>query len=166
MGYYINTTGSDFFLSRDKFDEAYKRMCELNKHDAWKNGGSYGHAGTDSRSPRPEGLDYHPSKWFSWMEADYPSKHKDLLSLLTAIGFEYGQDDDGNLVYLAYSDKAGQESLFMAAIASLVEKESTVDWVGEDGIHWRWFFDGMFLYTIDGEIVYTGQPEVIDCPMY
>lgn len=139
MGYYISTVEVDFFLSKVNFDDAYKAMCALNDRDDLKRGGSFG-GGDDARSNRPAGLNYHPHKWFSWLDANYPDKCKTAPEILQQLGFELSYDADGNIVYLSYDNKAGQEDLFLEAIAPFVKRNSYIIWRGEDGEHWKQIF--------------------------
>lgn len=141
MGYYIHTTDGDFFLAKENFAAAYKAMCDLNQHDELKGGGSYG-GEISGRDPRPAGMSYHPAKWFSWMDADYPSKCTTVHDILRELGFDIDEDDDGNIVGLSYSSKIGDEKLFLDAIAGLVRAGSYIDWQGEEGEHFRYEFDG------------------------
>jgi hypothetical protein len=140
MGYFVNITNQEFFVSKDNFDAAYKAMCALNDRDDLKSGGSWGGNGITSDSPRPEGMTYHPAKWFSWMPANYPEVCKDFLSILKELGFQYDLDDSGNLALVHYDDKTGAEGHFFAAIAPFVQDGSFIEWRGEDGSEYRWVF--------------------------
>jgi len=148
MGYFVNITNQEFFVSKDNFDAAYKAMCALNDRDDLKSGGSWGGDGITSDSPRPEGMTYHPAKWFSWMPANYPAVCKDFLSILKEMGFEYDLDDSGNLALVHYDNKTGAEGHFFEAIAPFVQDGSFIDWRGEDGDEWRWAFDGVTAKTL------------------
>jgi len=139
MGYYVQITEQEFFLSKENFDEAYKLMCALNDRDDLKMGGSWGQE-LNADMPRPEGMTYHPSKWFSWMDANYPETCKNLEDILTNLGFEIDKDDSSNIAILTYNSKIGAEGYFFDAIASLVQDGSYVCWRGEDGEEWRWLF--------------------------
>ena len=136
MGYYVNITGGEVRIPKENLAEAYRLMCELNQRDDLKNGGSWG-GENDSRSPRPAGLDYHPGKWFSWMDANYPATCADAKAVLTAIGFDLMEDGDGTLVVWGYDNKTGQEELFLNSIAHLCDEGSFHEWRGEDGAMWR-----------------------------
>jgi len=142
MGYFVNTTDCNLFVSKDNFDAAYKAMCALNDRDDLKHGGSYGGDGVDADSPRPEGMTYHPAKWFSWMPANYPEVCKDFESILKEMGFDCEFDAEGNLVRVIYDNKIGSEGHFFEAIAPFIKDGSWIEWRGEDGAEWRWFFTG------------------------
>ena len=140
MGYFANITNQNFFVPKENFDAAYKAMCALNDRDDLKSGGSWGGDGITSDSPRPEGMTYHPAKWFSWMPANYPAVCKDFLSILKELGFEYDLDDSGNLGLVHYDNKTGAEGHFFEAIAPFVQDGSFIEWRGEDGGEYRWLF--------------------------
>lgn len=62
MGYYVTMYG-ELWLPFANKDEAYRRMCALNDHDELKRGSRSG-GENDGNSPRPQGMDYHPGRWF------------------------------------------------------------------------------------------------------
>lgn len=144
MGYYVTLIETDFTVPTANIDEAYKRLIELNQNDALKRGGSWGRKRSEGEAitaanctgddPRPEGMNYHPARWFSWMGADYPSDCPDLASIFERLGFEVEQDDNG-LHLLYYDSKTGQEDEFLAAICDLATGSCT--WRGEDDLLWR-----------------------------
>jgi hypothetical protein len=141
MGYYVSITEGQATLPADKLDEAYKVMCALNDNDAVKRGGSWG-GGEDHNSPRPTGLNHHPYRWFSWMDANYPETCPDAYAILTALGFEMERTEDGSIIIGGYDSKMGQEDLFLDALCPLFTEDSYLVWRGEDGDLWRNEFGG------------------------
>lgn len=135
MGYYVCTTGGSFTVPAENLDAAYAAVCALNDRDDLKGGGSWG-GDHDAKSPRPEGLSSHPSRWFSWMPANYPSKCRTLLDVFEELGFVCDEDLDA-LRIECYDSKIGQEELFLAAIAPFCDRDSFFEWRGEDGAQWR-----------------------------
>ena len=135
MGYWVNIIEGAVTIPKANLEEAYKRMCALNDNDAIKRGGQWG-GEVSSESPRPEGMNYHPARWFSWMDADYPSTCADAKAILRELGFEL-EDRDGDLFIFGYDSKIGQEELFLDAISDLCTKDSFLVWRGEDGEMWR-----------------------------
>jgi hypothetical protein len=114
MGYYVQVTNADVFMSKDNFDKAYKAAIALNQQDDLKSGGGW----TDelkSSDPRPEGFDYHPSRWFSWVDADYHITCKTLDDVLKEFRFETMYDNDGNLINLHFDCKVGDEVFLLTA---------------------------------------------------
>ena len=143
MGYYVDTAEQSMLIKKDQFDNCYKAMCKINDNDDVKRGGGWNNSGVTSEDPRPKELNYHPAKWFSWMNADYPNTCKNMIEILQALGFEEIRfNKEGDLIHLGYSSKAGQEDLFFDAIGPFVEKGSYLNWRGEDNEIWQWAFDG------------------------
>ena len=134
MGYYITLTGSSFTIPKEKLDDAYKALCELNKHDELKRGGSYG--------PREDGSYGRTEVWFAWMDGDYPSKCKNAEEVFNALGFETSETSEGALSLDYYESKTGDEDCFLDAVAPFVDLGSTLEWRGEDGEMWRDLFNG------------------------
>ena len=141
MGYFVEGNGV-ITMPHDNEDKAYQALCDLNKKDHLKRGGSWG-GELNSESPRPSGLDYHPARWFSWMDPNYPAKCKNWKQIMEMVGFEFSGDHqttmrDGRkatVYYLNYDNKTGQEELFLNALSPFAE--GSIDWRGEDGDMWR-----------------------------
>lgn len=144
MGYYTRITETNMFISKDDFVYCYEAMCKLNDRDDLKKGGSWGGGnGISADNPRPEGMTYHPAKWFSWLDANYPEKCKTMQDILFELGFEdIKLDEDGNLIDLWYDNKTGDEALFLQIISPYVKAGSYVNWIGEDGTRYQFFFNG------------------------
>jgi hypothetical protein len=153
VGYFIRTEEVKFFLPVSTFDEAYKRMCDLNQRDDLKSGGRHG-GENDANSPRPKGMNYHPSKWFSWMQPNYPEMLKTTPEILTSLGFDLDFADDGSIAYLSYDNKIGQESLFLESLVGLIEEGSYIVWRGEDGEMWKEIFHKDKVETLSARVVF------------
>ena len=154
MGYYVDTTAANIFISKDKFEDCYNAMCKLNERDDLKSGGSWG-AGISADEPKPEGINYHPGRWFSWMDANYPDKCKSMEDILHELGFEnISYDKEGNLIDLCYSNKIGSEEHFFQSIAPFIKEGSYINWSGEDNELWQWYFDGKNMHTRYATISY------------
>jgi hypothetical protein len=54
-------------------------------------------------------------------------------------------------------EKYGDEEVLFGAIAPYVEAESYLAFSGEDGAHWRWFFDGSSVREETGVVTYVGS---------
>ena len=142
MGYYITLKESDIFISKDDFEYCYEAMCKLNERDDLKIGGSWG----DGEAK---------SKWFSWMDANYPETCKDMHDILFSLGFEnHRYDKDGNLVGFIYDNKTGQQDLFLDSIAPYVKAGSYLNWMGEDGSLWQHSFNGKEMTMKSGVITW------------
>ena len=125
MGYYVETVGDVadqvFFIPREKFDEAYKALCELNNHNELKSGGSL------------------TEKTFAWMNWNYDETCKDLVEVLEEVGFDVYQNDTG-IIGLEYDSKTGDEEVFLKALAPFVKDGSYLPFKGEEGECWDYSF--------------------------
>lgn len=159
MGYYVRIDEHDFTIKKKNFKKAYQACILLNDRDDLKSGGGGAFTLPNGEKmkygdPRPKDMNYHPMKWFSWMEPNYPEICKTLEDVLSALGFEIFKDKDGNINGLHYDSKIGDEEYFLNAIASFVEKGSFINWIGEDNTFWQNYFDGKKMTTKTGRIVY------------
>lgn len=155
MGYFVDGYGSITINNTDKV-KAHQAMTALNQRDDLKQGGSWG-GEHDARNPRPEGYYYHPGKWFSWLDSDYPSKYRSFESVLEHLGFELvslGAVDNGDTTTykLYYSSKTGQQDLFLEAISPYITGE--IEWSGEDGNRWKQLFNKRGVTVKTGRVVY------------
>lgn len=141
MGYYASITQSTLRLPNENEREAYRLMCELNKRDDLKTGGSW------SGGVQTE-------KWFSWMPSDYPDKCETAADILNELGFGSYHEDD-YLAIESYDSKIGAEELFLAEICHLLEGE--LYWHGEDGETWAWRYGG--LEPVAGKTSITWEDE-------
>ncbi|MEY3376800.1 MAG: Arthrobacter phage Tank [Bacteroidota bacterium] len=149
MGYYVHSIDSYFFLDKNLFDSVYKKMCDLNDYDDLKRGGS-------SQDGEPFEGKYNPNKWFSWMDYNYPETCSDLFAILRQVGFEWTLDDDGNMVHLAYPEnKSGNEDYFLCCFAGFVKVGCFIQFEGEDGARWQYFFNSDEMVRFEGEVTTT-----------
>jgi hypothetical protein len=155
MGYYVQTTGCSVFLPKARFADAYKALCDLNQHDELKSGGSYGGDKISAGDPRPDGMTYHPARWFSWMDADYPSKCTTMEQVLQEVGFDPYFDYAGNLEALSYDSKTGCEEIFLNALAPFMRNGSYINWRGEDGELYRYEFQDGQMRQLTGNVTYS-----------
>ena len=128
MGYYVQIVESNARIPAANLQRAYEKMCALNvTHDQQKRGGSYS-GGVQT------------SRWFSWMDANYPETCKDAKAVLEQLGFECSYAANGDLLIDGYDSKTGQEDLFLKAIE--FDAEGTITWRGEEGESWTTTFLG------------------------
>ena len=144
MGYYVHIEDSNCMLPEKHFNLAYWRMCDLNKNDDLKRGGSST-----------------GEKWFSWMDANYPETCKTAQDVLVELGFEVEEVEDTGLTIYGYDNKSGQEELFLGVISDLLR---TVDgmydsgnrpfivWRGEDDHVWKDIYGEKEVRTLMGTI--------------
>jgi hypothetical protein len=154
MGYYVRTIDSKIFLDKKHFDDVYKKLCELNDYDELKRGGSYGSNEDNNSNER-----YNKSKWFSWMDYNYPETCKDMHAVLTQVGFNCEYDDDGNLVMLDYEEnKTGNEDYFLSCLAGFIEDGSYLTFKGEeDDDYYRFTFQDGYMYHERGRIEFVWE---------
>lgn len=144
MGYYVEITEAHAVIPKENLDEAYRRLCDLNKQDDLKAGGSW-------QGGRQIG------RWFRWMPSDYDETCSDTADILETVGFDFENSDKG-LEITHYDSKTGDEGLFIATIADLFLEESYIDWRGEDGEIWRWVFGGGEQMQISSASVVWNDP--------
>lgn len=141
MGYYVQITKSDLVIKKHQQDNAYKAMCDINRFDDLKSGGSFSGGKTTE-------------KWFSWMSPNYPETCNDIFEVFGEMGFDVMTNDDGDITAVFYDNKIGDEAAFFVALAPYVEDGSHIDWYGEDGALWRWVFSDGVMQSIEGTTVY------------
>lgn len=131
MGYNVTLTDSSAVLPKENHEEILSRWHEMNdkKYDDIKRGGSYSGGRT-------------LSKHYSWMPEDYHKTTHSPEEVLEHLGFDFSINARGDIVIESYDSKTGQEDLFFKKIADLVEPGSLMQWRGEDGARYGWFFDG------------------------
>lgn len=162
MGYYVDiqsikTNGA--IIKAKNIQKAYEALCELNSNPAYdllKDGGVYGGENDVNKSDkRPEGLDYHPARWFSWMSSDYHKNLKDLKEILNELALNPVFDEKGNLVDISYSDKTGNEDIFFCALAPYIENDTEIVWRGEEGEMWKWHFKNGEMFVHRSKVMFT-----------
>jgi len=133
MGYEVDGSGY-FVIEADQIEPAYQTLCALNERDDWKNGGTW------------KGGERIVSN-FSWMDSNYPETCRDLWQILEELGFSMtGQqgcterppqlEAKSFEVVVKYSNKTGQEQLFLAALAPHI-RIGVIEWTGEDGFRYK-----------------------------
>jgi hypothetical protein len=155
MGYFVQGHGT-LVLRPNTEHMAYKALCALNDLDDLKRGGSWG-GENDSTTQRPEGLNYHPGKWFSWMDANYPESCPTLQSVLEMLGFgtTITHTLENNIhITLTYDNKTGQEELFIQALAPFTIR-GEIEWRGEDGTLWKEVITAGKYKVLEGKIVFS-----------
>lgn len=138
MGYYVNIVTTNAVIKEEDLDEAYRLMCELNKDDSKKNGGSFSSKETIRN--------------FSWMDANYPDTCKNAREILEELGFDVDESGSGDLEFSNYDSKTGQEDLFLSSISHLITGE--IEWRGEDGNQWKDVFGKDGMVSKQGRVVY------------
>lgn len=134
MGTYTRIADQNFFLPRDKFEEAYKAVCELNNRNDLKTGG---------RHPKLEGYEDNvprPDYWFAWVDWNYHETCKNLIEVLKEFGFETTQNENGDIIQLDYDSKIGNEFELFKVLAPFIKEASFISWVAEE-YGYTWYFE-------------------------
>jgi len=135
VGYYAEITFSNYRIPAENVDEAYKRFVKLNDYDDAKRGGSFG-GEFNAKNPRPSGYSYHPGRWYSWTDPNYPAKCPNAASVLEHLGFTIAFAEDQETIFISgYDDKVGQEDIFLDSIFDLTK--GNIIWQGEDEAVWE-----------------------------
>lgn len=133
MGYEVDLTGSNLSIPTANLDAAYRVLCALNDRNDLKSGGRYP-ADPDAPEVGPR-----EDKWFSWMHWNYPAQCPTVASILEHLGFSVSVTEDATTITY-YSNKAGDEDKFLAALAPFYDYSHGPvygQWTGEDGAMWR-----------------------------
>lgn len=146
MGYYVSASNSTWTIKKENLDKAYEAMCKLNWKNELKRGGRYPTNPDDPKDKPHEGV------WFAWMPWNYHETCKDAQDILQKLGFETDYDGDGNLVLGWYNNKAGNEDVFLKAIAPF--SEGFIEWRGEDGYLWRDSVEDGIMISETGRVEY------------
>ena len=126
MGYYVSLRSAHFEVPET--ESVLQVLKDLNKQDHLKQGGSYG----------PNGK---TESWFSWMPTDWDTTCTTVQEVFELLGFETTlvEKPYGVAVSLdVYESKTGQEDLFCATVAPFMEKDSFLEWIGEDNAQEAW----------------------------
>lgn len=149
MGYYVSIEESTWAVPAENLDAAYRAVCDLNERHDLKRGGKMPYSGNP-----------YVDRWFSWMDPRYPEKAEDLVAVLDMLGFEVHEDGSGVRI-LSYSDKTGQEDLFLNAIAPYSDPASYIVWRGEDGEMERWEIRNGRLFKLTATIFWENPRELV-----
>ena len=160
MGYYVDYRGY-VNVKPDKLTDIYLAMCALNLDDELKNGGSFG---VSTEEVPVDGL-FNKNKWFSWMPYNYPEKVDNAIDILCLLGFEIVQtedvdgDDQAGVIDvlrwdLNFSNKIGQEALFLEAMAPFTTS-GFIEAFGEDDERWAYKFEDGQMKTLEAQITWV-----------
>jgi hypothetical protein len=142
MGYYVNTQETVFSIAADKVAGAFEALKKLNHDDDKKTSGLVGFNMPDSG----------PS--FRWMDEDYDTKARDLKDIFDMLSFDGDYEEDGSYTLYGYSDKTGDEEIFLRELAPYVTAGSYIIWQGEEGELWKMIFDGESMAILEGKVIF------------
>ena len=138
MGYFIDMTGGEFVIPDNETTLAHMKTM-VQKYKRIQRGGSYG----------PNGQ---RESWFSWVMDSEILDAKSVEQIFNAVGFET-EKRGGEFELTGYSNKTGQEELFLAHIAEAVMDGSYVEFRGEDLAVWKYVVENGKLKSANGYTV-------------
>lgn len=138
MGYYVDLIEHNAKILNSDLDKAYEILCELNNHNELK----HGYSGL--RDKNVEGPN--PHVYFSWMDWNYPETCDNVMQIFDHLSFDYDFDGDESLILYGYSDKMGDEQIFLNSLHAIWKPEVEGmpcyhAWRGEDGLMWAFNYD-------------------------
>jgi hypothetical protein len=153
MGHNVWIQESTFNIPNFYLDKAYQAMCDLNKDNSKKRGGS------GNILELQKSNEYSDNIWFAFMLPDYPNHYADAADIFIALGFDITLDLKG-LNIIGYDTKQGQEDLFLEAVAPYAN--GFIVWKDEDGEVWRNVFSDKKLLTQPSELTFVVDKEMVD----
>jgi hypothetical protein len=142
MGYCVTVIECKFSILSSNFDAALSAIKSLMSNEDKMSGGSF------SGGKQIE-------RWFSWVATEEVIHAKTLMEALWAWRWEPALDEAGNIEYLYFQgEKWGDDDKLFRAIAPFVKCGSYVAFRGEDGLMWRFLFEGGKIKEQTAEIVW------------
>jgi hypothetical protein len=140
VGYYVSLVEADFTIPES--EEVLAALKEMPKkyYSLMRGGSSNG------------------ERWFSWMNNEEIESAPSAQHVFEALGFECVDEGNNTFSLSSYSNKTGQEDLFLAVVAPFVTEDSYTEWRGEDGELWRYTVKGKKL-TVQSSSVSWNYPE-------
>ena len=134
MGYSIFMLQSDFFLAREHHHLALAAIRQIVHHDA------------NSSKHKPH---------FAFIDEVALLQASTLQEMFEAWRWFSDEDDDGNITSLEFTgEKLGDDEYLFEAIASFVREGCYIQFAGENGKIWRWYFTGGKVQAQVGDVVY------------
>ena len=83
-------------------------------------------------------------KGLSWVHETDVAKTTDVFEILSCCRWDASTNQrDANIHCLTFNgEKSGSDFILFKAIAPFVEAGGCIEMEGEDGLQWRWLFDG------------------------
>ena len=142
MGYYIDVIEQKIVIKKENFSSILETIKNLTKNEDNMSGGSWGGGASIQR-------------WFSWVSTDAVIQARTVAEALSAWRWEPHMNKDGDITYLYFrGEKLGDDAVLFKAIAPFVDKDSYVAFRGEDGLMWRYIFDGEKMAEQQARIVW------------
>jgi hypothetical protein len=86
----------------------------------------------------------------TWGRVETYEAYDSIHQVLTDEGFDYAQEDNGDLVVFGFDAKWREQETMLNALADYVTKDSYLGFVGEDYALWKWTPNGV----VEGRITW------------
>ena len=127
MGYYIDQVGQNFFVPANKINDMVRAIHRL-AFEEDKMGGATFSSGETTRH-------------YSWVDMNFVNL-TDVKKVFNCWRWDIYLDDEGNIDSIFFnSEKLGDDTVFLNAIAPFVKDGSYIEMNGEEGAMWRWVFN-------------------------
>lgn len=146
MGYCMNMQDSSFYIPKASFSDALAAIKGVMNNSDKMHGASY-EGGKET------------CRWYSWVNTDAVLAAETLQEAMCVWRWKPYVSDSGDIEGISFfGEKSGQDEVFFRAIAPFVKSDSYICMHGEDGAHWRWYFDGFRCLEQNGKVVYEAEP--------
>ena len=147
MGYYIQQLDTNFFLPVEHLDTLVQDAKALLTKEAKD---SYGARGYTWRGE-------YITKHYSWVDEQGVLDGKTFAEIASGFRWSLEEDEEGNVTDFIFSGEkyGGDELVFLNTIAPYVKEGSFIEFRGEDGEQWKWYFNGNTCEEYFAEIIYS-----------
>jgi len=136
MGYCITLVDSNFFI--DNKNNVHREIVKNIKSIL-----------LSKESPK-----FQKSK-YSWVDDEDIEKSKTIGDILEAFRYSYSEDCDGNIFKIFFDgEKLGDDKELFSILSPYIKEDSYLNFRGEDGCLWKWFFKNGHLKEKQGKIVF------------
>lgn len=158
----IKTTQSSFSISKANLPKFFDIVSDLMTDENVAKNGRGGSWNGNKKT----------TSWYSWVNTDMVRlavSHRDIVSVFNEWGydleFDYETKDTLSFILMIRGGEAkiGQEEVFFAAIAPVVDHGCFLDAEGEDGEGWRWLWENGKFYkqsVVDKTVNYSEPYEI------
>ena len=145
MGYCMESKNCNICIPNSKVKHALMAINELHKPEVRNKQASGG------RYSGGETLE----KWYSWVTNPGPDGFNTIEEAIKEWRYSCHTTEDGD-VYIDWFDgqKSGDDNIFFEALAPYIEDGGEIEFVGEDGYHWKYCFDGKEMIELEGKIIW------------
>jgi len=145
MGYYVRILRTDIHIPASIHGDICKHLLSTGflTNDAAMHGGSFRDGKCEAR-------------WYSWVDMDTLARHLhfgDLVAVFKDFGFTVATLH-GAIVDLEYDNKTGNELELFKSIAPALPGNHWVQFIGEEGEHYRYVIRNHKFHEVYGEVVF------------